>query len=472
MWSAVNGALSHKCRKKISVITKDGCEITSSQVIAEEFNTYFSNCAKESNKDNNGKGHSIPCLPEVPTVFHFKTIDKGTVLSYLGKLNIKKATGTGNISAKLLKMTASAIAVSVTNLFNYSLDTGRIPSEWKSACVTPVPKKGEKELVESYRPVSVLPIIAMIFEAMVHTQLYSYMETNSLIHAAQSGFWPQHRTQDVLIRSVDDWRRALDKDEITGTIMIDLSKAFDSVDHQILLEKLETYGVKGGEKDWFREYLSGRRQQVTINGMKSSWMDIELGVPQGSILGPLLFMIYMNDLPDVLNKCTVNLYADDATIYFSHKNPQEVKEVLERELEAIAVWIEQNKLRMNAAKTQLMVLNRRRRQKEVEEFTVQHRGECIRSKHEVRYLGVVVDEDLKWKKHIQEVRKKCFIGLSQMRRISQFLPLHSRKSLYNALVLPHIDYCCVIWHDCAVTLAQGIESIQTYGMRVITSSPP
>ena len=127
---------------------------------------------------------------------------------------------------------------------------------------------------------------------------------------------------------------------------------------------------------------------------------------------------------------------------------------------------------MNAAKTQLMVLNRKCRQKEVEEFTVQHRGECIRSKHEVKYLGVVVDEDLKWKKHVQEVRKKCLIGLSQMRRISQFLPVHTRKSLYNALVLPHIDYCCVLRHDCGATLAQGIERIQNYGMRVITSPPP
>ena len=153
MWSSVNGALGCKYRKKISVIRKEGCEITSTQAIAEKFNTYFSNCAKESNKDNSGKGHLIPCLPKVLTVFHFKKVDKGTVLSYLGNLNIKKATGTDNISAKLLKMTASAIAESLTNLFNYSLNTGRIPSEWKSACVTPVPKKGEK-LVESYRPVS------------------------------------------------------------------------------------------------------------------------------------------------------------------------------------------------------------------------------------------------------------------------------------------------------------------------------
>ena len=177
---------------------------------------------------------------------------------------------------------------------------------------------------------------------------------------------------------------------------------------------------------------------MTINGMKSSWM----GVPQGSILGPLLFMIFVNDLPDVLNKCTVNLYADDSMIYFSHRNPQEVKEVLERELEAIALWIEHNKFRMNAAKTQLMVMDCKRRQKEVEEFTVLHRGECIRSKHKVKYFGVVVDEDLKWKKHIQKVRKKCLIGLSQMRRISQFLPIHTR--LCNALVLPHIDYCCAL----------------------------
>ena len=127
------------------------------------------------------------------------------MLNYLGKLNIKKASGIDNISAKPLKMTASAIAESLTNLFNYSLEI-RIPSEWKIACVTPVPKKEEEALLESYRPVSVLPIIAKIFEAMAHTQLYSYIEINSLLHAAQSGFQPQHSTQDVLIRSVDDWR--------------------------------------------------------------------------------------------------------------------------------------------------------------------------------------------------------------------------------------------------------------------------
>ena len=446
-------------RQGISFIRKENSELTGSLAIAEEFNTYFSSCAKIS-QDASACKQTAPSPPKVQSVFSFKGIDEDMMLGYLNKLNVKKATGTDSISAKLLKMAAPAIAESLTSLFNHSLETGEIPSEWKAACVTPVPKKGDKQSVKNYRPVSVLPVVAKVFEAMVHAQLFNYLENNSLLHDAQSGFRPLRNTQDVLIRSVDDWRRALDQDKITGTIMIDLSKAFDSIDHQLLLEKLEAYGVAGKEKMWFREYLSGRKQQVSVNGVKSSWNEVKLGVPQGSILGPLLFTMFVNDLPDVLDSCSVNLYADDTMIYYSHRDPQQVKEVLERELEAIMMWIQQNHLRMNVAKTHLLVFSRRHRRKEVEEFTIQHRGASIKPRSEVKYLGVVVDEDLTWRKHLQEVRKKCLIGLSQLRQISQFLPMKTRKTLYNALVLPHLDYCCVVWHECGATQSERIERLQ------------
>ena len=170
-----------------------------------------------------------------------------------------------------------------------------------------------------------MSVLPKVFEAIVHTQLFVYLQDNSLLHSAQSGFRSLHNTQHVLLRSVDDWRTALDRDEIVGTILIDLSKAFDSIDHNLLVAKLEAYGVRGNEKEWFLNYLSDRQQRVVVGGAKLTWSEMVKGVPQGSILGPLLFTIFMNDFPSVIENCNVNLYADDTTIYFSSKDPQEVQ---------------------------------------------------------------------------------------------------------------------------------------------------
>ncbi len=160
--------------------------------------------------------------------------------------NGRKATGADGLSARLLKLAAPGIAKSLTQLFNYSLKSGQIPREWKAAHVTPVPKKGDKNLTKNYRPVSVLPTVVKVFEAMVHHQLFTYLEANSLLHPAQSGFRPLHSTQHALLKAMDDF--ALDNDEIVGAVMIDLSKAFDSIDHNLLIAKLDVYGVRDKER--------------------------------------------------------------------------------------------------------------------------------------------------------------------------------------------------------------------------------
>ena len=338
------------------------------------------------------------------------------------------------------------------------------------ANVTPIQKKPGTNFVTNYRPISVIPVIAKVYESLIHRQLYSYLSENSILHR-QSGFRPGHSTQDVLLKTVDDWRIALDRGEHIGAVLIDLSKAFDSIDHALLLKKLQSYGVEGNEFNWFTNYLTSRKQRVSLDGTYSDWANISKGVPQGSILGPLMFLVFVNDLPDIVDTCTVNLYADDTTIYYSNKDPKLVQSTINSDLENIVSWIEMNGLKMNVNKTQMMTLQRKST-KPAEAITVKIRGEEITHLNSIKYLGVVVDKDLNWKRHITEVRRKALAVIATIRRARGYLPVQTRKLLYNTLVLPHMDYCSVIWHSIGTTLSQSIESLQNYAMRVVLDKPP
>ena len=262
------------------------------------------------------------------------------MLSSLKKLNTRKATGADGISSHLLCSLAPVLTPSISKLFNHSLSTGEVPNEWKKANITPIQKKPRINNITNYRPISVLPVIAKVYESLVHKQLYSYLTTNAILHPSQSGFRPGHSTQDVLLKTVDDWRIALDRGEYVGAVLIDLSKAFDSINHTLLLDKLRSYGILGTEHKWFSSYLSGRQQRVCLDGSFSDWASISKGVPQGSILGPLLFLVFVNDLPTAVERCSVNLYADDTTIYFASKDPSHVQSALTIDLENIASWID------------------------------------------------------------------------------------------------------------------------------------
>lgn len=214
---------------------------------------------------------------------------------------------------------------------------------------------------------------------------------------------------------VDEWRKALDEDKLVGSIMLDLSKAFDSVDHMILLRKLEHYGVRGEELKWFEGYLDGRRQRVLVGDAKSCWNDVRRGVPQGSILGPLLFILYVNDLPNNIHYCRVRQYADDTTLSCMCSDVSDLEKGLTDDVERVARWIEANKLRLNVTKTNLLLTSRKRRVRELEQVKVKvNNQELVRSK-KVKCLGVVLDDGLMWKEQVLNVRRKCFAGLAKLR---------------------------------------------------------
>ena len=194
-------------------------------------------------------------------------------------------------------------------------------------------------LATSYRPVSILPVVFKVLETLIHRQLYRYLDSNNLLSSAQFGFRPHHKIQDVLLKSVDDWKMALDKNELVGTVMIDLSKAFDTFDHSLWVDKLEAYGIRGADLKWFSDYLVMRRHRVVVDGVVSDWNAVTKGVPQGSILSPLLFILFINDMPEDVKHCTINQYADD--IYASNKNPDVIGSALEGDLKEYLVGLQQ-----------------------------------------------------------------------------------------------------------------------------------
>ena len=258
------------------------------------------------------------------------------------------------LSAHILKLAAPMIAGSLSTLFNACLNAGVFPDDWKLANVHSVFKSGDSRLLTNYRPISVLLILAKVFESLVHQQVYSYFSSNNLLSPAQSGFHPGHSTQDLPIKVTEDWKLALDKDEIVGITFIDLRKAFDSIDHVLLLAKLRTYGFDDVSISWFTNYLSNRQQRVVLDDVYSDWAAVHRGVPQGSVLGPLLFIIYMNDLPSVICHSHLHQFADNIAMYTSSADPVLVQDHLNFDLASLSEWVTSNGFTVKVALNQLV----------------------------------------------------------------------------------------------------------------------
>ena len=226
-----------------------------------------------------------------------------------------KAAGSDGLGARILKIAAPAISLPLSRLINHCIDIGTFPSAWKTAKVTPIYKgQGCKDDKNNYRPISVLPLLSKIFEKHVHQALYSYMRNENLLYTLQSSFRRSYSTETALIRLTDQLLSDMDKDQVSGLVFVDYKKAFDFIDHDIVLSKLEAYGVTSKELMLLASYLKGTRSSVAIGGVQSEYRLITHGVPQGSVLGPLLFIIFVNDLPNSVSQSTVDIYADDTTL--------------------------------------------------------------------------------------------------------------------------------------------------------------
>jgi hypothetical protein len=293
----------------------------------------------------------------VNSKLYFHTITETNILKNLKNLKGLMATGADGIPAKMLKLSCDIIAPSLTYIFNLSISSGIYVDDWKRARVIPVYKTEDRTKCENYRPISTLPIISKLFEKEVFGQLYQYLIDNSLLSRFQSDFRPKHSTLSLLIEMCDNWFENMDNGEITGLISVDIRKAFDFIDHKILLRKMQDqFGVQNSELKWFQSYLTKRSQVCVFDGYTSLTKEIVCGVPQGSILGPLMFLLYINNLPECLKNTTPGMYADDTQIYASSASFSELVTKLNQDLENIVKWLSRNKLQLHTKKTKAMFI--------------------------------------------------------------------------------------------------------------------
>ena len=282
------------------------------------------------------------------TNFTIPFINYSFVSNYLANMDVTKATGLDGIGSRLLKIAPNALTPSITYMINKSIESGVFPGTWKNAKVNPIFKAGDKDNVNNYRPISILPTLSKIIEKWTESKLMLYLNKHTLLHKNQSGFRKNHSTESALILMTDSWLKSINDGKLVGCAMIDFRKAFDLVDHQVLLNKLRIYRFSDLGLSWFKSYLSNRAQQVVINNSSSTSDDVVCGVPQGSISGPLLFLLFINDLPLSLKHfpISVDLYADDTTLYGTASDKSSLEANLQKALDSVHTWCLENGMLM------------------------------------------------------------------------------------------------------------------------------
>uniref|UniRef100_A0A8C5WCG1 Reverse transcriptase domain-containing protein n=1 Tax=Leptobrachium leishanense TaxID=445787 RepID=A0A8C5WCG1_9ANUR len=333
--------------------------------VANAFNNYFVGCTTtliaklgndtQSERPQTGQAPPTVQRPCNAEKFSFRPVAVIVITKLLHNQKIKYQSGPDQIPAMLLKISAPAIAKPVATLINESLTTGYIPKLWKTARVVPIHKSGDNTLVSNYRPKSLLPAMSKILEKCVYTQLRDYSEYRNYLTPDQSGFRPNHSTTTALLKVCNDIQAGMEQGNLTGAIFLDFAKAFDTVDHGILLQKLKNSGIGDSTLTWFQSYVSDRSQYVSISDSTSLPLLVTCGVPQGSKLGALLFTIFIKDLPNVCKASTVHMYADDTVIYTSQPNLPQLEAVLQEQFTGVKKWIADNKLFLNPDKTVTML---------------------------------------------------------------------------------------------------------------------
>ena len=423
-----------------------------SDFVANKFNHYFCNIAEklvnklplrtygEDRVEDFYKGKGVE-----RNSFKFNVVGQDEVENILKSLDVAKSVGEDKISGKFLRDAAEVISSPITYIVNLSLKSATVPDDFKLARVLPIYKKGNQNDEGNYRPVSILPVVSKVLERIVYKQMHNYLEHNNLIYAFQSGFRSAHSTDTALTFLADKLRANMDNGLYTGMVLIDLQKAFDTVDHTILTKKLKAIGVDDHAGAWFKSYLAGRNQVVKVNGSVSTAGNITCGVPQGSILGPLLFIIYVNDMVTSVN-CDLFLYADDSTLLVSGKHPTDIQKSLSNELNSVRGWLEENKLSIHLGKTESILIASKIRLARTDSLQISCGNVAIESKSKITYLGLTFDSDMSFSSMGNSVIKKVNAKLKFLYRKRDFFGANERKLLCSALVNPHFEYACNAWY--------------------------
>ena len=473
-WNTIKPFLTNKGSNNgsnIMIQTENSIE-TEPEKVANLLNEFYVNIELnlESNSDfvskcvDFYKDHlSIKNIKDSHVTQHFNFVHTNTsaVEKIIKNLEIRKSTGYDSIPPKLLKPVASQMSVHITKIFNLSVDTCTFPQGAKLAEVVPVFKKDNNLIMKNYRPVSILPSLSKVLEKIMHEQLQSFLD--GVLHPRIAAYRRSYSCEHVLLELVETWKLALDSKKYVGAIMMDLSKAFDCLPHPLTLAKLYNYGMTKDSCGLLWSYLSDRHQRVKLTGKVSTWCGLTKGIPQGSILGPVVFNLFVNDLYGSIKAASLHNYADDNTISAIASNKNELIKTLTDESLAAMNWFEANMMEANASKFQAIVLNTK------DHIIFNINGAQITSEDQVKLLGVSLDKDLNFHHHVETIIRKAGAKLRVLQRLSKLLDTPSKMQIFHSFILSHFTYCCLVWHFCGSTLANRMERIQYRALKFVYS---
>lgn len=433
--------------------------------IVNKFNNFFVNVGP--NLAAQIPDHGIICDSNIkrnPSSLFLSATNEQEVTNIVLKCKSKMSTDCHDIDMFLVKKTISKIVKPLTHICNLSFQSGRFPNEMKIAKVIPIFKNDDKHSFTNYRPISLLPQFSKILEKLFNSRLESFLDKYQIINEDQYGFRTDRTTAMAIIEATEEITNALDRNKFAIGIFIDLKKAFDTINHSILLKKLEQYGIRGVAGDWLKSYLTGRVQYVKMGQHTSESLGIVCGVPQGSVLGPKLFNVYINDIFYVSQQLKLILFADDTNIFYSSNNYNELLGTVNKELDKIKKWLDTNKLSLNINKTKAMMFGNPKTNTGLSVFI---EGKQIENVCENKFLGVIIDHNLTWKAHVSHIKNKISKSLFIMNRVKQCLDMNALRTLYCTLVLPYFTYCVEIWGNTYQCTIDPLVLIQKRALRII-----
>ena len=472
-WKTIKELISRTENKKLlpDFFRIEGQNISNDKVIANKFNEYFNEIGPSlaRNIDSPNVAFSSYLTNETGQNLHLQPVAEDAIAKIIDKLPPKTSRGVDGLSMKFVKEIKDCILSPLCIIINQMLITGIFPNKLKIAKIVPVYKKDDNRAIQNYRPISVLPVFSKIFEKVILIQLNAHLKSSNIMYESQYGFREGHSTEFAAMENIDKVIESLENKGIPLNIFLDLSKAFDTLDHNILLHKLKIYGINGNAYRLCESYLTNRQQYVEYNGYNSELLTIQTGVPQGSILGPVFFLIYVNDFARSTNMFRFIMYADDTTLLATLSSTQDndrvsFEQTVNCELQKVSNWLKVNKLSINVAKTQFMFFHPKN--KKIPDINLLFDNEPIVRVSTFDFLGIKIDENMTWNSHLFKIRMKISKVIGIMNRLKCYLPSETLLVIYNSLILPHLLYGILLWG----LKSNKLSKLQKRAIRIITKS--
>ena len=487
MWSTIRPMVSDKggfSSQKI-ILSHEGKIVNSDESVCEIFNNFYVTVTDSignelpitdseniceiisSHSDHSSIGHIRNKVGHflAENVFEFKPITSADIHKKLVALKTRKATGCDNISAGFLKLGASVLCHTLLPILNKCLTCSVYPDSLKLANVSPIFKSGDSLDVSKYRPVSILPTLSKVFEGAILDQAATYAYEN-VLSKHLCAFRSKYGCEDILLKFVEETKQALDKGDYCIAMATDLSKAFDCLPHRLLLAKANAYGFSPSACKLFMSYLTNRCQRVKINDNMSSWQYLKRGIPQGSLCGPFMYNMFVNDfLFSLPPSCTVYNYADDNTLVVSGSDLDKTKGDLETACNKAMCWFKENEMKANPTKFQCIVFSKKSLSENDKKFKLEN--DEISCQANIKLLGVYIDEKLTFDYHVREMCKKAGKLASALYRLKNKVSQKTKMQLYHAFVVSNLCYCSLVWHFCGARNTKLIEKIHERGLRFV-----